>query len=1099
MGVPALFRWLTKKYPKITTQVVEEKNIHVDGFHLDIDIGKPNPNGFEIDNLYLDMNGIVHPCCHPENRPPPPTEDAMFAEMFKYLDRIMAMVRPRKLVYMAIDGVAPRAKMNQQRSRRFRAAADAEAKEESEKEVRRQYEEEHGVKLDTKKESFDSNCITPGTPFMNRLAECLRYYIAKKLNEDPGWAKLKFVISDASVPGEGEHKIMDYIRSQRALRDHDPNTTHVLHGLDADLIMLALATHEPHFKILREDVFYQEGSKRGCFICGQTDHQASECTGQAKPKIGEFGEKDSGILEKPHIFLHLNVLREYLESELQLFDISFPFSFERAIDDWIFLIFFVGNDFLPHIPSLEIREDAIDRLVDLWKRAMPELGGWLTDSGSIDLRRVEVIMRGLGDVEDDIFRKRRAAEERRRESSKRRKEQQRNRQHQQGNPRWKSANGNHSRFNKDDEVPEIINAAVASEVYAHPNQEPPQNTNTKEDEVKSLRDRLKALEAEKAQAAAKDAKTTAANKAAADALRGSLKASSLKNPDDPGNIVEQEKSDGTVHRGTKRKVDELDKEDEELDRGTISTGPAADEVPTIEGERADEEEEEDPVVVEATVVTDIPTTVLKKVVGDDEEPVDNVRLWEAGWKQRYYRSKFGVEPDNQAFRQTIANKYVEGLCWVLAYYYQGVPSWKWFYPYYYSPFASDFGGIGDLDIKFELGEPFKPFEQLMAVFPARSRQHIPSAFHQLMTDPDSPIYDFYPIRFDVDMDGKKYAWQGVAKLPWIDENRLLEAMSPVYPLLTSEEVSRNQFGYDILYFGCSHELFESLCRLYGKKAVTEPMQLDPKLSQNMHGTVLPDPDLCPPGTKFPSQLTSQNLKDIDDVQSLSAFYLMPKFPAGHVFRAELKRGVEFPQKVLTNDDTMWLRSKSGGHRRGPANTHVAQRMIAHSMPGSYGTGRPSQQEHHNGYGGTGPGPYGHPAYVGNQQQYGHYSTPPGPANTHVAQRMIAHPFPGSYGTGHPNPQEYHNGYSGTEPGPYGHPAYVGNQQQYGHYSTPPGPANPHVAQGMTAHPFPGSYGTGHPTPQEYHNGYGGTGPGSYGHPAYVGHQQQYGHYSAASR
>lgn len=102
MGVPALFRWLSKKYPKIISSVIEETPYEVHGEQVPVDTTGPNPNGEEMDNLYLDMNGIVHPCTHPEGKPPPANEQEMMVEIFRYTDRVVNMVRPRKLLMIAV-------------------------------------------------------------------------------------------------------------------------------------------------------------------------------------------------------------------------------------------------------------------------------------------------------------------------------------------------------------------------------------------------------------------------------------------------------------------------------------------------------------------------------------------------------------------------------------------------------------------------------------------------------------------------------------------------------------------------------------------------------------------------------------------------------------------------------------------------------------------------------------------------------------------------------------------------------------------------------------------------------------------------------------
>lgn len=230
-GIPKLFRWLIDLYPTVLNSVEE-------GFKSE---------STKIDKFYLDMNGIIHACTHSNQKELVPlNEQEMFLRIFAFTDRLYKLVRPRKLLFLAIDGVAPRAKMNQQRSRRFRSAKEREA-----------LLADHVLKEGSlpEDESFDSNCITPGTDFMHRLSIAFRRWIAYKMKTDSFWQHgAEVVFTGPDVPGEGEHKIMDMIRHEQA---NDPlyapgKYRHCMYGLDADLIMLSMATHEKHFMLLRE-------------------------------------------------------------------------------------------------------------------------------------------------------------------------------------------------------------------------------------------------------------------------------------------------------------------------------------------------------------------------------------------------------------------------------------------------------------------------------------------------------------------------------------------------------------------------------------------------------------------------------------------------------------------------------------------------------------------------------------------------------------------------------------------------------------------------------------------------------------------------------
>ncbi|RIB19084.1 putative 5-3 exonuclease [Gigaspora rosea] len=236
MGIPKFFRWMSERYP-LCSQLIQENRIP------------------EFDNLYLDMNGIIHHCSHPNDVDAHYriSEDKIFLDIFNYIDHLFTKIKPKKLFFMAVDGVAPRAKMNQQRGRRFRTAKDAAEA------IRRA--ESKGESL-PKEAPFDSNCITPGTEFMAKLSRQLEYFINKKVSEDANWRGIQIVLSGHGVPGEGEHKIMEYIRNAKAQSDYNPNVRHCLYGLDADLIMLGLLSHDPHFALLREEVTFGPSSKK---------------------------------------------------------------------------------------------------------------------------------------------------------------------------------------------------------------------------------------------------------------------------------------------------------------------------------------------------------------------------------------------------------------------------------------------------------------------------------------------------------------------------------------------------------------------------------------------------------------------------------------------------------------------------------------------------------------------------------------------------------------------------------------------------------------------------------------------------------------------
>uniref|UniRef100_A0A0K0DTB2 5'-3' exoribonuclease n=1 Tax=Strongyloides stercoralis TaxID=6248 RepID=A0A0K0DTB2_STRER len=797
MGVPAFFRWLSRKYPTIVGDVVEEECPIIDGVRIPIDCTKPNLNFQEFDNLYLDMNGIIHPCSHPEDRPAPETEDDIFVLIFEYIDRLMAIIRPRKLLYMAIDGVAPRAKMNQQRSRRFRSAKESADKKKEIQAVKDKLMAQGIPVIQRKKEVnwFDGNCITPGTPFMERLAKALKYYIAFKIKNDPAWSKIHVILSDASVPGEGEHKIMDFIRKQRASSGHDPNTAHCLCGADADLIMLGLATHEANFTIIREEFIPRQMSP--CELCNLMGHTLQECDGGV---IESSIVKVDPVKRKTNfIFIRLPILREYLEKELFMNDINFKFDLERAIDDWVFLCFLVGNDFLPHLPSLEIRENAICRLVRLYKQMASECGGYLTDNGEVNMQRMSMILAELGDAEDEIFKRRQETEQRFKE-------------------RNKAMKRKHADISK-------ASSLIAPNVYGGLITPVP---------IESAHLNNFGSETRK--------RAYMARVGQEDCNAGGKKLLKILKPE---KATDSSPLNSQVFQ---------------------AAGP--------NGKVIDEE--------------------------SDSEPEDNVKFYEPGWKDRYYEEKFGVSFSDVSleFRRNVAKAYMEGLCWVLKYYYSGCPSWDWFYPYHYAPFASDFDKIEYYKPNFPKNtKPFNPLEQLMGVFPAASSQHVPECWRKLMSDIDSEIYDFYPTDFAIDLNGKRHAWMGVALLPFVDQNRLLACLEKYSDGLTEEEKKRNVRGENYLYVSKYHQAFKEIRAIYENNQDVTWMSLNPASNNGVTMLISRMVDCINPDEPYYSPIKTMIYSDFTN-SSAMALVRDPFFVDQHYYPVHRLNGVIEPERIL---------------------------------------------------------------------------------------------------------------------------------------------------------------------------------------------------------
>lgn len=312
MGVLKFFRYISIKY--------NDCLIPLRGSYTKCETAKSK--GVYIDWLELDLNSIFHPVAqelfgyakkeekhvsllNPRRNnkiapvPKQITDEQIFQAICDRIYNIVQICGPTKGIYFATDGVAGVSKQTQQRKRRFKSAS-----------------------ANVAHSGFDSNNLSCGTVFMDRLGDYIEEYIKKKKTED--WRDLSIIVDNARIVGEGEHKLLRHMRE-------NPTLSYCVVSPDADLIFLTMGLHNPNVYIFRENIF--------------------------DDIIANF------------FLVHVHKFRQSLLNFIQI-----DTDDNNAIEDFIFFTFFIGNDFLPNITSLDISNDGIETLLRLYEKTVKDKG-----------------------------------------------------------------------------------------------------------------------------------------------------------------------------------------------------------------------------------------------------------------------------------------------------------------------------------------------------------------------------------------------------------------------------------------------------------------------------------------------------------------------------------------------------------------------------------------------------------------------------------------------------------------------------------------------------------------------------------------------------
>ena len=334
MGVPTLFK-----------KIIDNK--HYKNIHKGIKNGQTNADYF-----FMDYNGIVYNAyenikkdIEKNNYTKDKIEELVLEEVVSCTKALICnVVKPKKLTYIALDGPAPRAKMVQQRSRRFKAIMEKNfMKELNEK-----------FKMNESKVIWDRSAnISPGTEFMeklsNRIIKAMKEKTFQQHNND-----MKIIFNNGNTPGEGEHKFLNLLRNMRTM-ESKKNDKIYLYGRDADLIILAVCTHKSNIHIVRE-------------IKAENDPRLDEMyEGYTYLELNIDNLKDG---------FHNDIIRKDFFKEKEGIKITKK-SKISLLNDYIFLTFLAGNDFVLSLPFLKIKKRSLEKIIHIYQEIKDDFDDYL--------------------------------------------------------------------------------------------------------------------------------------------------------------------------------------------------------------------------------------------------------------------------------------------------------------------------------------------------------------------------------------------------------------------------------------------------------------------------------------------------------------------------------------------------------------------------------------------------------------------------------------------------------------------------------------------------------------------------------------------------